>query len=149
MPIRGPKNGCEELISCLFSRLIAAQVPCDFTVDYGAANADTVGNAKCRYKGSVGSFSGCTGTNGESIAGVGNVGCRKLSFKVKLSVSDSCCLPLFSHDLHLASTITCRLLTGSFFCSQGSGRTNTEAAQGSKMLQLLGIMHDDSLVKNR
>ena len=90
-------------------------VPCDIEINYGTDYAAKVSGAKCRYKGSVGSFGGCfDNTTKAKLPSKGNKLCRHLSWKINLKKG-----------------------------------TNKEAALGTTTIQLLGMQHDDSLLKNR
>merc|ERR1719356_728162 len=59
-------------------------VPCDFVVNHGTNTSQTIAGARCRYKGSAGSWSGCVGDDGKKLPNAGNEQCRKLSWKINL-----------------------------------------------------------------
>eukprot|EP00928_Gymnodinium_smaydae_P037576 TRINITY_DN26060_c0_g1_i1.p1 TRINITY_DN26060_c0_g1~~TRINITY_DN26060_c0_g1_i1.p1 ORF type:complete len:365 (+),score=70.00 TRINITY_DN26060_c0_g1_i1:35-1096(+) len=59
-------------------------VPCDVVVNYQGASSATIEGAKCRYKGSSGSWSNCLTAGKYGAKAKSNEKCRKLSWKVNV-----------------------------------------------------------------
>jgi len=97
-------------------------VPCSVTVNWKQADEVTTVGGRCRYKGSTGSFMGCL--NDDDQADIRRPECRMLSLKVKVN-----------KDMAGNTVLT---TTGK----------KAKKVLNTKEVQLAGLMHDDSLLRN-
>jgi len=97
-------------------------VACSVQVNWKQTGEVTTLGGRCRYKGSTGSFMGCT--NKDDQASIRNSDCRMLSLKVKVN-----------KDMDGNDVMT---TTGK----------KAKKVLNSKEVQLAGMMHDDSLLRN-